>query len=196
MPFKFTNQPLQQGLYEPEGIYLHPPYAGVGVVLQPFGVPHQGHEQLTYNGVPLKGHTGIDFGVSPATALLAVDDGRVIEISYDPGGLGRYIKLAHRWGESLSALVSDVTVDSGRHVKQGETLGRAGSESVGSSSWAVLHFGVRIQPFNRFDGWGGYANPILFFSVEDLHYPAPDYLENLPSPLHRLNEEEQRMRRP
>jgi hypothetical protein len=25
-----------------------------------------------------------------------------------------------------------------------------------------FHFGVRISPFNRYDGWGGFADPMPF----------------------------------
>ena len=31
-----------------------------------------------------------------------------------------------------------------------------------------LHFAVRISPYNRFDGWGGFANPLLFLDPSDL----------------------------
>ena len=196
MPFKFTNQPLQEGLYEPEGIYLNLPYAGDGVVLQPFGGEEHHMESLTYNGMPLRGHNGIDFGVSPSSTLLAVDKGRVAEISYDPCGLGRYIKLSHDWGESLYALIGDATVDSGHHVERAESLGRAGDEFALDGKWALLHFGIRILPFNRFDGWGGYVNPINYFSADDLRFPEIQELEALSFPLHQLKVELDKVRRP
>jgi murein DD-endopeptidase MepM/ murein hydrolase activator NlpD len=196
MPYKFTNQPLQQGLYEPEGIYLHLPYAGDGLVLQQYGTSAPQTKHLTYNGVPLKGHNGVDFGVSPSTALLAVDDGRVVEISYDQGGFGRYVKLAHRWGESLCALVGEVSVDSGRQVGRGEVLGRAGDQTIAEHAWVVLHFGIRVLPYNRYDGWGGYVNPLAYFDTDDLAYLSHAEQDALPLPLHQLDPEEGQMRRP
>lgn len=196
MPFKFTNQPLQEGLYEPEGIYLNLPYAGSGVVLQPFGGQEQHIEPLTYNGVPLRGHNGVDFGVSPSSILLAVDKGRVAEISYDPCGLGRYIKVTHEWGESLYALIGDATVDSGHRVERAESLGRVGDAFVFDGKWSLLHFSIRILPFNRFDGWGGYTNPINYFSADDLQFPDPSDSEALVFPLHQLKSEPENVRRP
>lgn len=196
MPFKFTNQALQEGLYEPEGIYLNLPYAGDGVVLRPFGIQEQHEEELTYNDVPLRGHNGIDFGVSPSATLLAVDKGRVAEIGFDQGGFGRYIKLSHAWGESLYALIGDVIVDAGHRVTLGEPLGRVGNEFFLIGKWSLLHFGIRILPFNRFDGWGGYSNPISYFSSDDLHFLEPQYVETLSFPLHQLNIEQEKIRRP
>lgn len=196
MSFKFADQPLKSGLYEPEGIYLHPPFAGDGVVLQPYGVHHSHYGRFTYNGVDLKGHNGVDFGVTPSTELLAVDDGRVVEISYDPGGLERYIKVEHRWGESLHALIADAGVDAGQAVSRGETLGSADSSPWQGRDMALLHFGIRVAPFNRFDGWGGFANPLLFLDPSDLIIPDNEELSEFSAPSHSMNMETARMRRP
>lgn len=196
MPFKFTNQPLKQGLYEPEGIFLNLPFAGEGLVLQPFGIQQQQPKDLTYNGVPLKGHIGVAFGVMPSATLLAVDDGRVVEISYDQAGLGRYIKLAHPWGESLCALIGEASVDSGHRVVRGEPLGRASSESLEALTWGVLFFAVRVQPFNRFDGWGGFSNPLAYLSVDDVRFPEESDQKSISLPVHQLRHEEGRLRRP
>ena len=39
-------------------------------------------------------YIGIDLGAPAGTWVLAADAGRVIEISVEPGGFGRYIKIA------------------------------------------------------------------------------------------------------
>lgn len=196
MPFKFASQPLQSGLYEPEGIYLHPPFEGRGVVLCPFGADAAYFGQYTYNGVPLKGHNGIDFGVSPSSQLLAVDDGRIVEIGDDPGGFKRYIKVEHRWGEAIYAFTADASVDSGQIVLRGEPVGRAASLRWQDSDLALLHFGVRVTPYNRFDGWGGFANPLLFLSATDLVAPEVEEFPAPTAPPHALKAETAKMRRP
>ena len=81
MSFKFTSQKLLSGLFEPEGIYLAPPAEGELQALQGYGDNASHYGQWNYNGVPLKGHTGLDLRVEAGATLFAVDDGRITEIS-------------------------------------------------------------------------------------------------------------------
>ena len=196
MPFRFVSQPLQSGLYEPEGIYLSLPYDGDGVVLQAWGLHTDHYDKFTYNGVALKGHNGVDFGVTPFAALLAVDAGRVSEISLDQGGFERYIKLEHRWGESLYAFVGNIAIDSGQNVVRGLPLGNADAVRDSGNSFALLHFGIRIVPYNRFDGWGGFSNPLLYMNPADLHFPENGEHSELVENPHSMVVESSQMRRP
>lgn len=196
MPFRFVSQPLQSGLYEPEGIYLGLPYEGDGLVLQAWGLHPDHYGAFTYNGVALKGHNGVDFGVPPYSKLLAVDSGRVSEISIDRGGFDRYIKLEHRWGESIYAFIGNATVDSGQKVKRGMVLGDAGAAIETDLSLALLHFGIRIAPYNRFDGWGGFSDPIPYMNPSDLHLPENDVARELIENPHSMVVESGQMRRP
>lgn len=169
MAFKFTAQPLLTGLYEPEGIYLHSPLANRARVLQFWGDQPEFHAQFRYNGVPLKGHPGIDLATPVGANVLAVDQGRVVEISYEANGFGRYAKLEHSWGESLYAHLEDVAVESGQLVTRGQLIGYSG-DNLGKLQ-PHLHFGLRIKPYNRFDGWGGFVDALPFFSATDLNLP-------------------------
>ena len=196
MPFRFVSQPLQSGLYEPEGIYLNLPYEGDGIVLQAWGLHADHYGEFTYNGIALKGHNGVDFGVSPFAPVLAVDDGRVSEISIDRGGFERYIKLEHHWGESLYAFIGDAAVDSGQNIARGLPLGNAGAVIDANTSFALLHFGIRIAPYNRFDGWGGFSNPILYMNPSDLHFPENGEAKELIENPHAMVAENGQMRRP
>jgi murein DD-endopeptidase MepM/ murein hydrolase activator NlpD len=155
-------QPLLSGLYEPEGIYLNAPFDGTWPILQFWGSHAEYYAQFKYNGVPLKGHPGIDFGIDPGVTLVAVDSGRVVEISVEPGGFERYIKLEHRWGESLYARIGKIQVESGQSIKRGDPIALSGPPMDGQP--AHLHFAVRIAPFNRFDGWGGFSDPLPFLN--------------------------------
>ena len=153
--------------YEPEGIFLiFPVEAPETTVLQGWGENPAYHAQFTYNGVRLKGHPGIDLAATPSAPILAADHGRVSEISRDLGGLGRYVKIEHRWGESLYAQIGVITVESGQSVKAGQVI--AAAESMVRRGLLHLHFAIRIHPYNRFDGWGGFSDPTPFFYVTEL----------------------------
>lgn len=155
------------GQTEPEGIHLTLPLdAETAQVLQGWGDHAAYHAQFTYNGVPLKGHPGVDLVATPGASILATDRGRVIEISNEPGGLGRYVKLDHRWGESLYAQAGEILVETGQVVERGHPIARA--ELLRRPYPVHLHFAIRVHPFYRFDGWGGFSDPTPFLYVVEL----------------------------
>jgi murein DD-endopeptidase MepM/ murein hydrolase activator NlpD len=155
------------GQYEPEGIHLTLPLESEAAeLLQGWGDNAAYHARFTYNGVPLKGHPGLDLLAAPGVNVLAADRGRVIEISHEPGGLGRYVKIEHRWGESLYAQVGDLLVETGQVLERGQPLAR--TDTLRRPSPTHLHFAIRIHPYNRFDGWGGFSDPTPFLYVVEL----------------------------
>lgn len=155
------------GQYEPEGILLtYPIDTPETLVLQGWGDNAAYHAQFTYNGIRLKGHPGVDLSAPPGAAILAADHGRVVEISRDVAGLGRYVKIEHRWGESLYAQLGTILVESGQSVKNGQTISHA--DAVPRSFPIHLHFAIRIHPYNRFDGWGGFSDPTPYLYVAEL----------------------------
>lgn len=162
--------------YEPEGIHLTLPFEGTAPLLQGWGDNPGYHSQFTYNGVPLKGHPGLDFLLPAGSSILSVDAGRVVEISHEPGGFGRYVKLEHRWGESLYAHLGDLFVESGQRVERGRKLG--GTELVARGSPPHLHFAIRLAPYNRLDGWGGFADPLPYLYMPEPFLPLPADAEN------------------
>jgi murein DD-endopeptidase MepM/ murein hydrolase activator NlpD len=169
-------------LYEPEGIFLtFPIEMPETIVLQGWGDNPAYHAQFTYNGIRLKGHPGIDLAASPGAPILAADQGRVIEISRDAGGLGRYIKIEHRWGESLYAQLGTILVESGQSVKSGQAIAHA--DAVQHAFPIHLHFAIRIHPYNRFDGWGGFIDPTPYLYVTDLMRASPEGDAETPSEL-------------
>jgi hypothetical protein len=118
------------------------------------------YSRFKVDGVPLQGHNGIDYGTPIGSVIVAVDDGKVVENAFDPFGYGYYVKLVHPWGESLYAHLSSANVDVGEIVLKGTPLGYSGNS--GNSTGPHLHFGMRVNPFNRRDGMGGYTNPIPY----------------------------------
>lgn len=160
MSYQFTNKPIASGFYEPEGIYLTPPFEDNAIVVQSWGDHPDFYANYQYNGVTLRGYIGIGFDLAVNTQLLATDAGKVMEISIEPHGFGRYIKLQHSWGESLYACISLPQVDTGQSVTRGDPVALSGM--VQTISLPRFHFGIRVNPYNRFDGWGGFSDPMPY----------------------------------
>ena len=160
-----SHQFVTSSQYEPEGIFLTLPLEGAPRILQGWGDHPDYYSRYTYNGVQLKGHIGIDLAAPAGAWVLAVDAGRVVEISVEPGGFGQYVKLEHAWGESLYAHIMAPAVDSGQSISRGVRLARV--EGTRRRPQPHLHFAIRITPYNRFDGWGGFSDPLAFLYWPD-----------------------------
>jgi murein DD-endopeptidase MepM/ murein hydrolase activator NlpD len=142
------------------------PFQGQWPVTQWWGSNPDFYRRFTYDGVPLKGHNGIDFALPGGTPLVATDRGRVKRVGFEAGGFGHYVLLDHEWGESIYAHQERVNVQQGQAVEAGEVIGW--SDNTGASTGPHLHFGIRILPYRRTDGWGGFANPVPFMDPADL----------------------------
>ncbi|MCC6457490.1 MAG: peptidoglycan DD-metalloendopeptidase family protein [Caldilineaceae bacterium] len=145
-------------------IHAARPFAEKWPITQGWGQNPQVYCTIPYDGVPLKGHNGLDFGTPVGTSLLATDEGKVIRADYEDGGFGHFVLLQHAWGESLYAHLERVDVPQGATVARGQSLGLSGNS--GFSSGPHLHFGIRIYPYRRTDGWGGFVNPIPFLHLD------------------------------
>lgn len=144
-------------------------------VTQVFGVNGDYYKRFKVDGVPLRGHNGIDFGTPVGTPIVAVDDGVVVEVANDPGGYGKYVKLVHPWGESLYAHLNHQDVPVGARLVRGVQLGLSGN--TGKSTGPHLHFGMRVHPFNRADGWGGYIDPAPYLTAT----PSGPFIQTRPT---------------
>jgi len=102
-----------------------------------------------------KTHTGIDIGAGYGTAVLTAADGVVTTAAYDAGGYGNYLIIDHGNGNmTLYAHMSQMSVAVEQTVKQGQTIGLAGS--TGMSTGPHLHFEVYVG--------GTRVDPLLYFS--------------------------------
>jgi murein DD-endopeptidase MepM/ murein hydrolase activator NlpD len=162
-----------------QAIRVARPFAGVWSLTQGWGLWPDYYQQFLYDGVPLKGHNGIDFGTPENTPLLAVDDGEVLRVDFEPGGFGHFVLLRHHWGESLYAHLNRVDVAQGAPLALGQSLGVSGNS--GGTFGPHLHFGVRVYPYRRTDGWGGFVNPLPFMQLADL--PISRGAEARPQPM-------------
>ncbi len=142
------------------------PFEGDGAVTQWWGSNPDFYSQFTYDGVPLHGHNGIDFGMNSGTPLLAVDAGRVKRSAFEEDGFGHFVLLEHTWGESLYAHMTERAVGEGDAVQAGQFIGPSGSSGAGTGPH--LHFGIRILPYRRTDGWGGFCDPKPFMNPAHL----------------------------
>jgi murein DD-endopeptidase MepM/ murein hydrolase activator NlpD len=152
------------------GLYLATPFAGQFVITQMWGENPGFYSRYSYEGVPLAGHNGVDFGTPHGTAVLATEGGEVAQTGYEPTGFGHFILLAHPWGQSIYAHLNSVSVQMGQQVGRLQTIGISGS--TGSSSGPHLHFAIRIHPFTRTDGWGGFSDPLPYLNPRDIAWPS------------------------
>lgn len=120
---------------------------------------------------PYKGHTGVDFATPVGTPVYACDDGIVVESGVLPEE-GEYIKIVHDWGESVYAHLSLRRVDVGVAVSKEELIALSGN--TGRSTGPHLHFAIRINPYDRTDGWNGYSNPMLYVVSTDRDDVVPE----------------------
>lgn len=160
-----------------DGVYLHPPFDGVYTIGQLWGENSAFYARYSYDGVPLLGHNGVDFSTPVGAALRAVDDGVVLRADFEAGGFGNFVLLGHSWGESIYAHLSAFEVNVGQTVTRGQLIGRSGN--TGASTGPHLHFAIRIHPYTRGDGWGGFSDPLPY--LPPTAYRLPPYILD-PSP--------------
>lgn len=150
----------------PTPITIHKAFQGMFALSQAFAANPDFYQQFTYDGVPLRGHNGLDFGMPVGTKIVAADTGVVTKIGEDPQGFGLFVLLRHDWGESFYAHLRFVAVQYQQKVQAQEVLGLSGNS--GASLGPHLHFGLRLLPYQRTDGWGGFCDPAPFLSAGDL----------------------------
>lgn len=151
--------------------YFGLPFQGNFGISQLWGENPDIYNKISYDNVPLRGHNGIDFMTPMDTPVLAVDNGVVAEtVMNDPTGFGRYVKVTHSWGEALYGHLNTISVAPGQQVARGAMLG--GSGNTGFSFGPHLHFAIRINPYIRTDGWGGFSDPLPYFDPASVLLPA------------------------
>ncbi len=88
-------------------------------------------------------HTGLDLAAAEGTPVSAVFYGKVTKTGEDDSW-GKYVLIEHSDGfETFYCHLSDIYVEKGAVIRQGETVGLVGS--TGMSTGPHLHFEVRIN---------------------------------------------------
>jgi murein DD-endopeptidase MepM/ murein hydrolase activator NlpD len=151
------------------GVYLAAPFDGSYGIAQLWGENPAYYAQFAYDGAALRGHNGIDFLTPSGTLLYAVEGGEVAQVGFEAGGFGNYILLRHPWGESIYAHLSTAGVTPGQVVGRGQYIGASGNS--GGSTGPHLHFAIRINPYQRTDGWGGFSDPLPYLPPSSFVLP-------------------------
>lgn len=152
------------------GLYLAAPYEGTYGISQLWGENPAFYSQFNYDGVALKGHNGIDLLTPNSTLIYAVDGGVVAQTGFEAGGFGNYVLLRHPWGESIYAHLESAGVSAGQAVARGQYIGK--SDNSGGSTGPHLHFAIRINSYQRTDGWGGFSDPLPYLPPNAYRLPA------------------------
>jgi hypothetical protein len=97
----------------------------------------------TYHDPDNLGHIGLDIAAEIWDPIVAVADGEVVFADWG-GGYGNLVILEHEndW-RSYYAHLTEIAVEVGQRVRQGETLGGAGT--TGFSTGSHLHFELRYR---------------------------------------------------
>ena len=114
-----------------------------GNITSPFGYrihPITGEHKL---------HKGVDFSCSIGTPIYSASNGTVavaVKSGYG-GGYGHHVVLQHGDKYTLYAHMTDVNVDKGQTVNQGQMVGTCGS--TGGSTGPHLHFEVQMGLYSN-----------------------------------------------
>jgi murein DD-endopeptidase MepM/ murein hydrolase activator NlpD len=101
-------------------------------------------------------HYGVDFAGSMGNAIYAVDAGTVVYAGWNTWGYGNMIMLDHGNGwQSLYGHLSQINVQCGQSVGQGDIIGLMGS--TGHSTGPHLHFELSYN--------GAHINPHVIYNI-------------------------------
>ncbi|MFM7175076.1 MAG: M23 family metallopeptidase [Caldilinea sp.] len=152
------------------GTYLSPPFEGRYPIGQLWGENSAFYARFKYDGVALLGHNGVDFSTPVGVELWSLESGVVAQIGFEAGGFGNYLLVRHAWGESLYAHLSTVDVALNQPVSRRQRIGRSGN--TGGSTGPHLHLAIRVAPYMRTDGWGGFSDPLPYLPPDCYTLPA------------------------
>lgn len=155
-------------------IRLRLPFDGPWKISQRFGARPE-----VYAAWNLKGHEGVDFNCPTGTPILAAADGIVAKVKLEEGEVktnpyGIYLKIRHNGYETAYCHLSQILVTFGQQVKAGDVIGLSGNtgnvwpvptSAADNTSGAHLHFGLRIDGYDRGDGFVGYTNAEPYFQA-------------------------------
>lgn len=145
-PFKMGDYTVDGTFATPGGRqYIHIGGEGGGYSGR-FRLPVRGRVTSGYGYRPQFGrmHRGIDIALNTGDTVRSSYDGRVVLISNDPDGYGRYVKVKHSNGmETLYAHLSEPLVVSGQYIRAGQALGLGGA--TGNATGPHLHFETRVN---------------------------------------------------
>ena len=94
-------------------------------------------------------HSGVDFGASWGSPIVAAADGQVVGAGW-AGGYGRQVRIAHGGGVQTSySHMSQIAASPGSFVRQGQLIGYVGSSGFSTGPhlhYEVIRHGVKVNP--------------------------------------------------
>src|SRR3989344_5004391 len=114
-----------------------------------------------YSQFGLAGHDGIDFNLKSGTPVLAADSGMIVLAGQ--GDYGTTVVIQHDWGKSYYGHLSQVAVTLGQRVSKGQQVALSGN--TGLSTGAHLHFGIKPNLNDLYNGYYGKINPLPYLDI-------------------------------
>ncbi|OGG29504.1 hypothetical protein A3A63_02035 [Candidatus Gottesmanbacteria bacterium RIFCSPLOWO2_01_FULL_46_9] len=143
-------------------ISLGMPFAGDFPETQGFGTQvTEAALKQKYLRFGVLGHDGADFAVPVGTNALVVDDGVVAYIGSEP--YGKTVIIEHSWGRSYYGHLSEFKVSVGQSVRKGSIVALSGN--TGESTGPHLHFGMRMNTYDKDNGFYGKINPMPYLTA-------------------------------
>lgn len=118
-------------------------------------------EKYAEHGVA--GHDGVDFDMRVGSSVLATDTGTVV-LAEEEHDYGTTVVIQHAWGKSYYGHLSEILVEKGDEVVEGDEIAKSGNS--GLSSAPHLHFGVKPEKYNVYNGYFGKIDPLPHMGVD------------------------------
>lgn len=152
------------------------PLPGTPTITQGFGQNPQIYSQFGYQG-----HNGIDFGCTVGTTIYAPHDGVATVKNDGDKNYGLYIVIDDAKRRSVLGHLSEVLVQDGQAVYQGDPIARSGQ--TGFCTAPHLHWTYKVMKSgavqNKDNGYDGAVDVTEFTRLwldKDLHFDA-DYTD-------------------
>jgi len=125
------------------GTAKRPPTASTGTYIWPAeGIISSYFGRRT--GFGSSNHQGIDIANRRGTDIVAADGGLVVKAGWDKSGYGKLVIIEHDNGDlTYYAHCSDIYVEAGQRVRQGQVIAAMGSTGVANGSHC--HFEIRVN---------------------------------------------------
>ncbi len=148
------------------------PLPGKPTVTQGFGQSPE-----VYSQFGLAGHNGIDFGVDIGTTVYAPNDGVATVKDDGTKGYGLHVIIKSDRRFSLLAHLSEVSVQNGQNISQGDPVGKSGMTGFSTAphlhwTFKLLSNGVVLHKDNGYEGAIDVTELTRLWLDEDLHHDA------------------------
>jgi hypothetical protein len=141
-----------------------------------FGEDPQYYKSIIVNGMPLKGHNGLDFAPNDFSPhdFWAIDDGTVDFAGKDNYGFGNLVRIKHTWGRSWYGHLSKVDVKVGQKVAKWQKCGlTGGTGNCNPPGFIHLHLGIKPTSYDGNNGFGGSVDPLPYLDMFQVKPPQP-----------------------